>query len=200
LPIIADMSSHILSRPVYVSKFGLIYAGAQKNIGPSGVTLVIVREDLLGKAPANLPTVMDFAVEAANGSMLNTPPTFAIYVAGLVFKWLKVQGGLKAIDAANQAKADALYGAIDGSNGFYRNDVAPANRSRMNVPFVIANDADNARTERFLAESKAAGLLSLKQHKSFAGGGMRASIYNAMSLAGVEALVAFMNNFRRSHG
>ena len=200
VPIVADMSSHIMSRPVDVSKFGLIYAGAQKNIGPSGVTLVIVREDLLGKAPASLPTVMDFAVEAANGSMLNTPPTFAIYVAGLVFKWLKAQGGLTAIDAVNQAKADALYGAIDGSAGFYRNDVAPANRSRMNVPFVIANDADNTLTERFLAESRAAGLLSLKQHKSFAGGGMRASIYNAMSLAGVEALVAFMNNFRRSHG
>ena len=197
VPIVADMSSHILSRPVDVTKFGLIYAGAQKNIGPSGVTLVIVREDLLGKAPANLPTVMDFAVEAANGSMLNTPPTFAIYVAGLVFKWLKEQGGLAAIGEANRAKAEALYGAIDGSGGFYRNDVAPANRSRMNVPFVIANDADNALTERFLADAKAAGLLSLKQHKSFAGGGMRASIYNAMSLVGVQALVDFMNDFRK---
>jgi phosphoserine aminotransferase len=200
VPIVADMSSHILSRPVDVSKFGLIYAGAQKNVGISGVTLVIVREDLLGKAPANLPTVMDFAVEAANGSMLNTPPTFAIYVAGLVFKWLKAQGGLKAIEAQNKAKADALYAAIDGSGGFYRNEVAIANRSRMNVPFAIASDADNKLTEAFLAESKAAGLLSLKQHKSFPAGGMRASIYNAMSLAGVSALVDFMADFRRRQG
>jgi len=200
VPIVADMSSHILSRPVDVSRFGLIYAGAQKNIGPSGVTLVIVREDLLGKAPATLPTVMDFAVEAANGSMLNTPPTFAIYVAGLVFKWLKAQGGLAAIGEANRLKAETLYGAIDGSDGFYINEVAPANRSRMNVPFAIVGDADNKLTEAFLAESKAAGLLSLKQHKSFPGGGMRASIYNAMSLDGVQALVTFMAEFRRRHG
>lgn len=197
VPVVADMSSHILSRPIDVSKFGLIYAGAQKNIGPSGVTLVIVREDLLGRAPANLPTVMDFAVEAENGSMLNTPPTFAIYVAGLVFKWLKAQGGLAAIGEANRVKAEALYGAIDGSSGFYRNDVLPINRSHMNIPFVIAEDADNVLTEAFLSEAKAARLLSLKQHKSFAGGGMRASLYNAMSLAGVEALVEFMDDFRR---
>ena len=200
VPVVADMSSHILSRPVDVSKFGLIYAGAQKNIGPSGVTLVIVREDLLGKAPANLPTVMDFAVEAANDSMLNTPPTFAIYVSGLVFKWLKAQGGLPAIEAQNKAKADALYTAIDGSGGFYKNDIALANRSRMNVPFAIAGDGDNKKTDAFLFEAKAAGLLSLKQHKSFPGGGMRASIYNAMPLAGVQALVSFMADFRSRRG
>jgi phosphoserine aminotransferase len=197
VPVVADMSSHILSRPMDASKFGLIYAGAQKNIGPSGVTLVIVREDLLGKAPASLPTVMDFAVEAENGSMLNTPPTFAIYVAGLVFKWLKAQGGLQAMAEINRAKADALYSAIDGSGGFYRNEVLPANRSRMNIPFVIAEDADNLLTEAFLSEAKAARLLSLKQHKSFAGGGMRASLYNAMPLAGVRSLVEFMDDFRR---
>jgi phosphoserine aminotransferase len=200
VPIVADMSSHLLSRPVDVASFGLIYGGAQKNVGPSGVTLVIVREDLLGRAPATLPTVMDFAVEAENGSMLNTPPTFGIYMAGLVFKWLKAQGGLAGIEAQNKAKADALYAAIDGSGGFYVNPVATANRSRMNVPFSIANDRDNALTEAFLAESKAAGLLSLKQHKSFPGGGMRASIYNAMPLEGVQALVAFMNDFRRRRG
>ena len=200
VPLVADMSSHLLSRPVEVSRFGLIYGGAQKNVGPSGVTLVIVREDLLGKAPANLPTVMDFKVEAENGSMLNTPPTFGIYMAGLVFKWLKAQGGLTGIEARNKAKADALYAAIDGSGGFYRNAVAPANRSRMNVPFSIAADADGKLTEAFLAESKAAGLLSLKQHKSFPGGGMRASIYNAMPPEGVQALVAFMSDFRRRKG
>jgi phosphoserine aminotransferase len=200
VPIVADMSSHMLSRPVDVSQFGLIYGGAQKNVGPSGVTLVIVRDDLLGRAPASLPTVMDFTVEAENGSMLNTPPTFGIYMAGLVFKWLKAQGGLAGIEARNKAKAEALYAAIDGSAGFYRNPVAPANRSRMNVPFAIAGDGDNRLTETFLAESKAAGLLSLKQHKSFPGGGMRASIYNAMPREGLQALVAFMNDFRRRKG
>ena len=200
VPLVADMSSHILSRPFKVSDFGLVYAGAQKNIGPSGVTLVIVREDLLGSAPPNLPSVMDFAVEVANGSMLNTPPTFAIYMAGLVFKWMRAQGGLAAIEAQNKIKADALYAAIDGSKGFYRNHVVPANRSRMNVPFVIPHDATNMLTEAFLTESKAASLLSLKQHKSFAGGGMRASIYNAMSLEGVSVLIEFMNDFARRKG
>lgn len=193
--LVADMSSHILSRPVDVSRYALIYAGAQKNIGPSGVTLVIIRDDLLGKAPANLPTLLDYAVQAENDSMLNTPPTFGIYVAGLVFKWLKAQGGLTAIEAVNIAKAKCLYAAIDNSNGFYRNPVAVADRSRMNVPFTLANpDLDAA----FLAESKAAGLVGLKGHKSV--GGMRASIYNAMSLEGVQALVAFMQDFARQHG
>ncbi|UCV14098.1 3-phosphoserine/phosphohydroxythreonine transaminase [Quatrionicoccus australiensis] len=190
VPLVVDMSSHILSRPVNVEKFGLIYAGAQKNIGPSGLTLVIIREDLLGMAPLTIPTVMDYAVMAENGSMLNTPPTYGIYIAGLVFQWLKKQGGLAGIDAVNAEKARILYDAIDQSGGFYRNPVDPDCRSRMNVPFVLANPELDAA---FLAESKAAGLASLKGHKSV--GGMRASIYNAVSLEAVQALVAFMNDF-----
>lgn len=192
VPIVADMSSHILSRPVDVSKYALIYAGAQKNVGPSGVTLVIVREDLLGKAPASLPTVMDYAVMAENGSMLNTPPTFAIYVSGLVFKWLKRQGGLVEMERTNRHKAELLYACIDESEGFYRNPVRVADRSRMNVPFTLADPALDAA---FLAEAQAAGLASLKGHKSV--GGMRASIYNAMPTDGVRALVAFMDDFRK---
>jgi phosphoserine aminotransferase len=194
VPVIADMSSHILSRPIDVSRYGLIYAGAQKNIGAAGVTLVIVREDLLGRAAANIPSVMDYAVMAENGSMLNTPPTFAIYVAGLIFQWLKKQGGLPAIERINAEKAALLYACIDASNGFYRNPVAKGCRSRMNVPFTLA---DSALDATFLAESKAAGLASLKGHKSF--GGMRASIYNAMPLEGVRVLVDFMNGFARRH-
>jgi len=190
VPLVVDMSSHILSGPVPVEKFGLIYAGAQKNIGPSGLTLVIIREDLLGMAPLTIPTVMDYAVMAENGSMLNTPPTYAIYIAGLVFQWLKKQGGLAGIDAINAEKARILYEVIDQSGGFYVNPVDPDCRSRMNVPFVLANPELDAA---FLAESKAAGLASLKGHKSV--GGMRASIYNAVSLEAVQALVAFMNDF-----
>jgi phosphoserine aminotransferase len=195
VPLVADMSSHILSRPVPVEKFGLIYAGAQKNIGPSGLTLVVVHRDLLGMAPLSTPTVMDYAVMAENGSMLNTPPTFGIYVAGLVFDWLKRQGGLAGIAAVNAEKARILYEAIDNSGGFYSNPVDPDCRSRMNVPFVLADgELDNA----FLAESRAAGLMSLKGHKSV--GGMRASIYNAVPLAGVQVLVDFMNDFARRNG
>ena len=195
VPLVADMSSHILSRPVNVEKFGLIYAGAQKNIGPSGLTLVIVHRDLLGMAPLTIPTVMDYAVMAENGSMLNTPPTFGIYIAGLVFKWLKSKGGLPGIAAINAEKAQILYDAIDDSEGFYTNPVDPDCRSAMNVPFVLANaDLDAA----FLAESRAAGLVSLKGHKSV--GGMRASIYNAVSLEAVQALVAFMNDFAKRNG
>uniref|UniRef100_Q47GP4 Phosphoserine aminotransferase n=1 Tax=Dechloromonas aromatica (strain RCB) TaxID=159087 RepID=Q47GP4_DECAR len=190
VPLVADMSSHILSRPVNVEKFGLIYAGAQKNIGPSGLTLVIVHRDLLGMAPLTIPTVMDYAVMAENGSMLNTPPTYGIYIAGLVFQWLKRQGGLPGIAAVNAEKARILYAAIDDSEGFYTNPVDPDCRSAMNVPFVLANPELDAA---FLAESKAAGLVSLKGHKSV--GGMRASIYNAVSLAGVQSLVDFMNDF-----
>jgi len=192
VPLIADMSSHILSRPVDVSRYAMIYAGAQKNIGPAGVTLVIVREDLLGKAPATAPTVMDYAVMAENGSMLNTPPTFSIYVSGLVFQWLKRQGGLAEVAKTNAHKAELLYACIDESEGFYRNPVRVADRSRMNVPFTLANAVLDAE---FLAESKAAGLVSLKGHKSV--GGMRASIYNAMPTDGVRALVAFMHDFRK---
>ncbi|MGE5490716.1 MAG: 3-phosphoserine/phosphohydroxythreonine transaminase [Actinomycetota bacterium] len=194
VPLIADMSSHILSRPVDVSKYAVIYAGAQKNIGPSGLTLVIIREDLIGRAPANIPSVMDYAVMAENGSMLNTPPTFAIYIAGLVFQWLKRQGGLAAIEKANVKKVELLYGCIDNSGGFYRNPVDITCRSRMNVPFTLANPELDAA---FLAESKAAGLHALKGHKSV--GGMRASIYNAIPLAGVQALTAFMNDFANKH-
>ncbi len=195
VPLVADMSSHILSRPVNVEKFGLIYAGAQKNIGPSGVTLVVIHRDLLGMAPLSTPTVMDYAVMAANGSMLNTPPTYGIYIAGLVFQWLKRQGGLEGISAVNAEKARILYEAIDNSGGFYTNPVDPDCRSRMNVPFVLADASLDAA---FIAESKAAGLASLKGHKSV--GGMRASIYNAVPLAGVQALVDFMNDFAKRKG
>lgn len=192
VPLVADMSSHILSRPVDVAKYGLIYAGAQKNIGPSGLTLVLIRDDLIGHAPASIPSVMDYAVMAENGSMLNTPPTYAIYIAGLVFQWLKRQGGLAAVEQVNIEKARLIYDCIDSSGGFYRNPVALDCRSRMNVPFTLARpELDVA----FLAESKAAGMLALKGHKSV--GGMRASIYNAISVAGVEALVAFMNDFAK---
>lgn len=192
VPLVADMSSHILSRPVEVAKYGLIYAGAQKNIGPSGLTLVIVRDDLIGRAPATLPSVMDYAVMAENGSMLNTPPTYGIYMAGLVFQWLKTQGGLAAIAAVNAAKARLIYDCIDNSGGFYKNSVAPDCRSRMNVPFTLAQPELDAV---FLAETRAAGLSALKGHKSV--GGMRASLYNAMPLAGVQVLVDFMNDFAR---
>ena len=192
VPLVADMSSHILSRPVDVSKYAMIYAGAQKNVGPSGVTLVIVREDLLGKAWKTIPSIMDYAVMAENGSMLNTPPTFAIYVAGLVFQWLKRQGGLAEVEKINRHKAELIYACIDESEGFYRNPVRIADRSRMNVPFTLLRPELDAA---FLAESKAAGLASLKGHKSV--GGMRASIYNAMPTDGVRTLVEFMNDFRK---
>ncbi|MDE2051184.1 MAG: 3-phosphoserine/phosphohydroxythreonine transaminase [Gammaproteobacteria bacterium] len=192
--LVADMSSTILSRPIDVSKFGLIYAGAQKNIGPSGLCLVIVREDLLGKARAGTPSVWDYQAMAAEGSMLNTPPTFGWYIAGLVLKWVQAQGGLEAMGARNRAKAELLYRTIDES-GFYRNPVAKACRSWMNVPFTLARpELDQA----FLTEAKAAGLVSLEGHRSV--GGMRASIYNAMPLEGVQALVAFMKDFQGRRG
>ncbi|YCI80426.1 3-phosphoserine/phosphohydroxythreonine transaminase [Enterobacteriaceae bacterium] len=190
----ADFSSTILSGPLDVSRFGVIYAGAQKNIGPAGLTLVIVREDLLGKAHTACPSVLDYTVLSENDSMFNTPPTFAWYLSGLVFKWLKAQGGVEAMNRINQQKADLLYGVIDTS-GFYRNDVAPANRSRMNVPFQLA---DSNLDKLFLEESFAAGLHALKGHRVV--GGMRASIYNAMPLAGVQALTDFMKDFERRHG
>lgn len=190
VPVVADMSSHILSRPMDVSKYGLIYAGAQKNIGPAGLVIVIVHEDLLGKAAPTTPTVMDFSVMAENGSMLNTPPTFGIYLAGLIFKHLLAEGGLAAVEAANVAKARRLYDAIDGSGGFYRNPVAVDCRSRMNVPFTLA---DGALDAAFLAAAAERRLEGLKGHKSV--GGMRASIYNAMSLEGVDALVELMQDF-----
>ncbi len=194
VPLVADMSSTILSRPLDVSRFGLIYAGAQKNIGPSGICVVIVREDLIGHARADVPSIWDYRTVAAEGSMLNTPPTFGWYFAGLVFKWLKRQGGLAVMGERNRAKAELLYRTIDQS-GFYRNPIEPAARSWMNVPFLLA------RTELepvFLREATAAGLANLEGHRSV--GGMRASLYNATPLAGVEALCAFMREFARRHG
>jgi len=193
-PLVADMSSTILSRPVDVSRFGVIYAGAQKNIGPAGLVVVIVREDLLGRARADVPTVFDWTAMAADGSMLNTPATYSWYVAGAVFQWIKRQGGLAAMERLNRAKAEALYAAIDGS-GFYRNPVVPECRSWMNVPFTLPSaDLDKP----FLEGAKAAGLVALAGHRSV--GGMRASLYNAMPLAGVEALVEYMQEFQDRHG
>ncbi|MFM7397323.1 MAG: 3-phosphoserine/phosphohydroxythreonine transaminase [Gammaproteobacteria bacterium] len=193
-PLVADMSSTILSRPIDVSRFGLIYAGAQKNIGPSGLVVVIVRDDLIGKARAGTPPIWDYAAMAKEGSMLNTPPTFGIYIAGLVFAWLKRQGGVAAIGERNRIKAEKLYAAIDGS-GFYRSPVARECRSWMNVPFTVPNpDLEKV----FCAEAAKAGLANLEGHRSV--GGMRASIYNAMPVEGVEALIAFMGEFQRRHG
>jgi len=194
VPLVADMSSTILSRPVEVSRFGLIYAGAQKNIGPAGLTVVIVRKDLVGETLAGTPSMFDYQQHADNGSMLNTPPTYGWYLAGLVFQWLKEQGGLAAMAVINQRKAGKLYAAIDASD-FYHCPVDVECRSRMNVPFTLTDaslDAD------FLAGAKAAGLVSLKGHRSV--GGMRASIYNAMPEAGVAALVDFMKEFERTRG
>ncbi len=193
-PLVADMSSTILSRPVDVSKFGLIYAGAQKNIGPAGITLVIVREDLIGETLPGTPAIWDYKAQAEADSMSNTPPTYAWYIAGLVFKWIRDQGGLQAMAELNQRKAGKLYGAIDGSD-FYSNPVDPDCRSWMNVPFVLADEALN---DTFLAEAKQVGLTTLKGHRSV--GGMRASIYNAMPEAGVDRLVEFMGEFERRHG
>jgi phosphoserine aminotransferase len=194
VPLVADMSSTILSRPIDVAKFGLIYAGAQKNIGPSGITVVIVRDDLVGKARPGTPTVLDYKAMADEGSMLNTPPTFGWYLAGLVFQWLKKQGGLAVIADRNRAKADRLYGYID-SSGWYSNPIAKDARSWMNVPFRLPN---GELEKPFAAEAAKAGLTNLEGHRSV--GGMRASLYNAMPLAGVEALVSFMQDFARRHG
>ncbi|MEX3612739.1 MAG: 3-phosphoserine/phosphohydroxythreonine transaminase [Burkholderia gladioli] len=191
VPLVADVSSHILSRPLDISRYGALFGGAQKNIGMAGVTLVIVREDLLERALPICPSAFEWKTVAANNSMYNTPPTYAIYIAGLVFKWLKVQGGLEAIEASNVEKAALLYDAIDASS-FYLNKVEKNARSRMNVPFFLA---DEMRNEDFLAGAKARGLLQLKGHKSV--GGMRASIYNAVPLAGVKALVEYMKDFER---
>ena len=194
VPIVADMSSHILSRPVDVSRYGLIYGGAQKNIGPAGITLVVVREDLLGRAPANIPTVLDYAIQAEHGSLLNTPPTYPIYMAGLVFQWVKRQGGVAAMEQLSIAKSRLLYDTIDAST-LYSNPVEPGARSRMNVPFTLTRPELN---ERFIAEAGEQGIVYIKGHKMV--GGMRASIYNAMPLEGVKALTDFMVDFERRHG
>jgi len=189
-PLVADMSSHILSKPCDVRKYGLIYAGAQKNIGPAGLVVVIVREDLLGSALPDTPNVLNYKLMADADSMLNTPPTFSVYLAGLTFKWLLERGGLSGIEKVNVAKAARLYGYID-SQDFYSNPVAKEDRSRMNVPFTLKDPSLDAK---FLQEAEARGLSQLKGHRSV--GGMRASIYNAMPMEGVEALVDFLEEFR----
>jgi phosphoserine aminotransferase len=193
-PLVVDCSSHILSRSIDWSRVGLAFAGAQKNIGAAGLTLVFVRKDLVGRALTICPSAFDYKVVAENSSMFNTPPTYAIYIAGLVFQWIKAQGGVAALEARNIEKARLLYGALDASE-FYRNRVAPDCRSRMNVPFFLRDESLN---DAFLSQAKERGLLQLKGHKSV--GGMRASIYNAMPLAGVQALVDHLNDFARRHG
>lgn len=193
VPIVADMSSHILSRPVDVSKYGVIYGGAQKNIGPAGLCLVIVREDLLEQASPLTPAVFHWKTQADNQSMINTPPTYSIYIAGLVFEWLLAQGGVEAIEKINIAKANLLYDYLDQTE-FYSNPIQHAYRSRMNIPFRLRDEGLN---EAFLKAADARGLLQLKGHRSV--GGMRASIYNAMPIEGVQALVAFMQEFEKNH-
>jgi len=194
VPLVADMSSTILSRPIDVSKFAMIYAGAQKNIGPAGLTIVIIRDDLIGNAGESTPAMLNYQTHADNGSMYNTPATYSWYMAGLVFEWIKEQGGLATMGEINQRKADKLYAAID-SSAFYANPVPKANRSWMNVPFTLADanlDSD------FLAGATEQGLITLKGHRSV--GGMRASIYNAMPEEGVDALVAYMQAFEQNQG
>jgi phosphoserine aminotransferase len=193
-PLVADMSSTILSRPIDVSKFGMIYAGAQKNIGPAGLTIVIIRDDLPGKASENTPAMFNYATHADNGSMYNTPPTYGWYVAGLVFEWIKEQGGLAALGEINQRKAEKLYAVID-STDFYGSPVARNGRSWMNIPFTLA---DSGLDAAFLSGAAERGLVTLKGHRSV--GGMRASIYNAMPEEGVDALVAYMQEFEKNQG
>ena len=193
VPLVADMSSNILSRPIDVTKFGLIYAGAQKNIGPAGLTIVIVREDLLGETVKGTPTMFDYKVAADNDSMYNTPPTYAIYIAGLVFKMLKAKGGIAAMEKTNRAKAKLLYDALDASS-FYSSPVAVENRSLMNIPFTLK---DAALDDEFIKGAKARGMVQIKGHRSV--GGMRASIYNAMPYEGAAALADFMEKFRQQN-
>lgn len=194
-PLVVDCSSHILSRPIDWSKVGVAFAGAQKNIGPAGLTLVFVREDLLDRALPVCPSAFNYQTVAAHRSMYNTPPTYGIYIAGLVFQWVKAEGGVAAMDRCAEEKATLLYGYLDDCGGFYANRVDTAARSRMNVPFFLADESLN---DAFLAGAREAGLLQLKGHKSV--GGMRASLYNAMPLAGAQALVGYMKDFARRHG
>ncbi len=194
VPLVVDASSHILSRPLQVSRFGLIYAGAQKNIGPAGLTIVIVRDDLIGHASSITPEVFNYKVQADADSMINTPPTYAIYIAGLVFEWLKQQGGLAAMEKINIAKSKLVYDYLEQSE-FYQSPVNKEDRSRMNIPFRLRSESLD---EVFLKEAKAANLIELKGHRSV--GGMRASVYNAMPMAGVQALVAFMRDFEKKQG
>ncbi|PKM37297.1 MAG: 3-phosphoserine/phosphohydroxythreonine transaminase [Gammaproteobacteria bacterium HGW-Gammaproteobacteria-10] len=194
LTLVSDMSSNILSRPVDISRFGVIYAGAQKNLGPAGITLVIVREDLIGHAHPLTPSIINYQLQADADSMLNTPPTFNWYLLGLVLEWLQEQGGISAIEARNIRKAEKLYAAIDASP-FYSNPVDPSVRSRMNVPFLLA---DKELEKTFIDEAKAQGLVNLEGHRSV--GGLRASLYNAVTEEGVDALVAFLREFERKYG
>jgi len=194
VPLVTDASSHILSRPLDVGRFGLIYAGAQKNIGPAGLTVVIVRDDLIGHAMPMTPSVFDYKVQAGADSMHNTPPTYSVYMAGLVFQWLKKQGGVKKMEEINIAKAQLVYDYLDQTE-FYRSPVAKEDRSRMNIPFSLRNEKLD---EEFLRQARARGLSELKGHRSV--GGMRASIYNAMPVDGVRALVEYMRDFERTHG
>jgi len=194
VPLIADMSSDILSRPIDMSRFGVIYAGAQKNMGPSGLVVLIIREDLLERCPKDMPNIFNYAIHAANGSMLNTPPTFSWYLAGLVFRWMKAQGGVAAFAEQNRRKAELLYNYIDSSN-FYKNPVEKSARSWMNVPFTLPREELDAS---FLKEAESVGLLALKGHRAL--GGMRASLYNAVTLEAVQALVDFMRHFAKKNG
>lgn len=193
VPLVTDMTSNLLSRPIDVSRYGVIFAGAQKNIGPSGLVIVIIREDLIGYAPKHIPSMYDYAIQAKNASMFNTPPTYSWYMAGLVLKWVKEQGGLKAIEKMSQIKSGKLYRAIDNS-GFYDNPINPKFRSNMNVPFTLVDDRLN---EKFISEAKDHGLVALQGHRSV--GGMRASMYNGMPEEGVNALIGFMHDFERKY-
>ncbi|WP_305804855.1 3-phosphoserine/phosphohydroxythreonine transaminase [Stenotrophomonas sp. YIM B06876] len=195
VPLIADFSSSIASEPIDISRYGVIYAGAQKNLGPVGISVVIIRRDLLERSGQPRADIFDYRSHAARDSMLNTPPTWNWYLAGLMFKWMLAQGGVEEFARRSAAKSARIYAAIDGSGGFYRNEVAVAVRSRMNIPFFLPSDELDAR---FVSEAKAAGLLALKGHKAV--GGIRASLYNAMPLAGAEALATFMRDFQQRHG
>ena len=194
VPLVADMSSHILSRPIDVSRYGVIYAGAQKNIGPAGLTIVIVREDLLGQVIPGTPAMYDYKIHADNESMYNTPPTYGLYIAGLVFQWLKKNGGLAAMQKVNNEKAGLIYGVLDSSS-FYSSPVAKEDRSIMNIPFRLKSESLD---EEFLKQARSRGMIQLKGHRSV--GGMRASIYNAMPIEGVRALVEFMRDFEKRNG
>ena len=193
VPLVSDMTSNFLSRPLDVSRFAAIFAGSQKNIGPAGLVIVIVREDLLGKAGDGVPSLYDYAIQNRENSLYNTPPTFTWYMAGLVFKWVKEQGGIAAMQALSEKKSSMLYDYIDQSE-FYANPITPEFRSRMNIPFTLANDELN---DSFLSQAKDAGLVELKGHRSV--GGMRASLYNAMPVAGVNSLLGFMREFERNY-
>jgi len=196
VPLVADMSSNILSKHIDVSKYGLIFAGAQKNIGCAGVTLVIIREDLIGHAIPQCPTILDYKIQNGNNSLYNTPPTYSIYIMGLVFQWMKEQGGLAAIEAANKYKSSELYKAVDTSKGFFSSPVDPSARSAMNVPIRIKG-GDDAMEKFFLEEAHKNGYLELKGHRSV--GGLRVSLYNAITREEVDRLVAFMRDFQEKH-